>query len=80
MMTAATPARTQGMALVRVCSWGLDSPVPGLAGPLPAGLDVLGAPDEGAGLVGVCVDGPDGLLDCAVGVGVGVVAATLPWA
>lgn len=76
-MTAATPASTQGVASVRVCSWESDSPVPGLAGPLPAGLDVLGAPDAGAGLVGVCVEGPEGLVESAVGVG--VVAATLPW-
>jgi hypothetical protein len=78
MMTAATPASTHGTALVRVCSWGSDSPVPGLAGPLPAGLGVLGAPEDGPGLVGVCVDGPEGLL--ASGEGVAVVAATLPCA
>ena len=78
MMTAATAASTHGVASVRVCSWGSDSPVPGFAGPLPAGFGVLGAPEEGAGLVGVCVEGPDGLVES--GVGVGVVAATLPWA
>jgi len=78
MITAATPASTHGTALVRVCSWGSDSPVPGLAGPLPAGLGVLGAPEDGPGLVGVCVDGPEGLL--ASGEGVAVVAATLPCA
>ena len=38
---------------------------------------MLGAPDDGAGLVGVCVEGPEGLVESAVGVG--VVAATLPW-
>jgi len=76
-MIAATAARLHVVASVRVCSWGSDSPVPGLAGPLLAGLDVVcPPPDEGAGFVGVAVDGPEGLLGEAVGVG--VVAATWP--
>jgi hypothetical protein len=73
MMTAAMAANTHGVASVRVFSWGWDSPVPGLAGPLPAGFGVVGAPDDGAGVVGVVVGEPEG------SVGDGVATVTLPW-
>lgn len=73
-MTIAAAPRIHGMTLVRFSSCGSDSPVPGLAGPLPAGFGVSEAPCDGPGLVGVWVDGPDGLV--ASGEGLGVVAAT----